>query len=261
MTTTSYNPSVLITVRSDSRLPFVGAAGADEYTCKRGLRSRFRHVWAFDRASSSWASLPELRRTLRDPGVSFLETWQRGADDDLAGARLVKLLPVTPEGSEANAPVTTERKCTTCGRTTTTLAEAPRLTFEAGPRSAAYGLIWAPESSCQLMRVAVFRALEAAGLTTGLDTYPVTVTNLTDTFVGLRAPESLGWPVSAYGSKEPPCPECGATSPLYNFYPVFERRETDSLWFHHPLYGEGAPIVDAKVWCLVPRIYPNRVPA
>ena len=107
--------------------------------------------------------------------------------------------------------------------------------------------IFVGDEDTTLMSVELYNGLKSAGLTSGLETYPVEVENdRDDTYVGVYATVDLGAPAAPFGYREP-CSGCGGYFPLQSFYRVYHRPEKEMHWMTSLPYASDF-IISADVY-------------
>jgi hypothetical protein len=193
-----------------------------------------------------FALIPRARQWLRaHPSMAITELGDRLHDpDDARSAPLVRLTGGGLEDREPlQADVHVRTPCDGCGLATPRLAPRPRLRL---PHPLGSGLGWLAGPRVWVASAAFLQALQAAGLDSGLATFPVEVEGVEPGgLLGLYSTAGLGPPAAPYGFTGEPCAVCGRWAvrrpgpggvrvdpalPRYAFYPTFAQEAFDWGW-------------------------------
>jgi hypothetical protein len=204
-----------------------------------------RYRWTLHEAD--WDAIPVLRRRL--PKLSGRSTEHVGMFlvdvATLSVAAFVDLMPPKEAHWALSGGVPRRVKCSTCGRSTNHLPLTDEPLVLNGPLNDR-GVFRPSDFGCLLMHEEVLHDLRAAGLDTGIHATPVHWDTGSE-FVWVRGTQPLGHALHPFGSKHPPCAECGWCKPRYNFYPTFDIGDKTG-WMWSEWGGPVDPIVSGDVY-------------
>jgi hypothetical protein len=210
-----------------------------------------------------FALIPPARRWLRGhPSATITELGDRLHDaEDSRSAPLVRLTGGELEDREPlEAGVYQDAPCPACGLAAPRLAAQPRLRL---PYPLGSDLGWLGGPRVWVASPRFVDALRAAGLDSGLATFPVEVDGeAPGALLGLYSTASLGMPAAPYGFTGEACAVCGRASvrrpgpegvrvdagrPRYAFYPTFAPPDGAADWGWSELSTETDLYVSHRV--------------
>jgi hypothetical protein len=237
----------------------------------RTLRMPAGELVVFTFEEADFPRIVEARRWLREQSMAVTELGDRLHDpEDARTAPLVRLTGgVLADREPLEADVLAETPCAACGLAVPRMRPAPLLRL---PHPLGSDLGWLAGPGVWVASSRFLDALRAAGLDSGLATFPVEVQGTRESgLFGLYSTAPLGAPAAPYGFTGERCETCGRHSvrrpepggvrvdpglPRYAFYPTFTLPdgvpdwgwtepggETDlfvSRRVHHWLAGPGA---------------------
>lgn len=205
---------------------------------------------------AQWHLLPLIRAELQKfPDAPKLSRNYLKNDDDPRDAALVIPGLSDLKGAKVLSP-SIERKqyCKRCAAIYNTVEPSPSITLALPPPLYVPGLFRVEDSTIAFASEPLVEQLDRQGLLGGLELVPTTLVHPTDyNYFGLLARCMLRR-AEPYGSESStrPCAQCGAQSPAYEFFHIFEhprcREEVGLDWYSEHVMGPAYPIASGRVY-------------